>query len=150
MTGKILGAVVLTLALCPALIAQSEPFLGIWEINLEKTTNYFQQSQMMINVPAPGGGFISTRAQIRQGNESSSTEIHPVGFDGRPYLTTGGDVREISYKLIDPRTIERTHNRNGRISVDTEQVSEDGLTLTVTQTDRVRIYDKKFNLVAPE
>jgi len=27
------------------------------------------------------------------------------------------------YKLIDPYTIERTHNRNGRISVDTEQVS---------------------------
>jgi hypothetical protein len=149
MSWKTLGALVLTLAFCPGLMAQSEAFHGIWEINLEKTTNYFQQSQMMINVPAPGGGFISTRAQIRQNNESSSTEIHPVGFDGKPYLTTGGDVREITYRLIDPRTIERTHNRDGRISVDREQVSEDGRTMTVTQADRVRIYDKKFNLVAP-
>ena len=147
---KALGAVVITLVFCPGLMAQSEAFLGIWEINLAKTTNYFQQSQMMINVPVPGGGFISTRAQIRQNNESSSTEIHPVGFDGKPYPTTGGDVREITYRLIDSHTIERTHNRDGRISVDTEQVSEDGLTLTVTQADRVRIYDKKFNLVAPE
>ena len=85
MSWKTLGVVVVTLAFCPSLMAQSEAFLGIWEINLEKTTNYFQQSQMMINVPAPGGGFISTRAQIRQNNESSSTEIHPVGFDGQTY-----------------------------------------------------------------
>jgi hypothetical protein len=150
MSWKTLGVLILTLAFCPSLMAQSEAFHGIWEINLEKTTNYFQQSQMMINLPTPGGGFISTRAQIRQNNESSSTEIHPVGFDEKSYLTTGGDVREITYKLIDSRTIERTHNRDGRISVDREQVSEDGRTMTVTQADRVRIYDKKFNLVAPE
>jgi hypothetical protein len=83
-------------------------------------------------------------------NESSNTEIHPVGFDEKPYLTTGGDVPEMTYKLIDPHTLERTHSRNGSLSVDTEQVSEDGLTLTVTQADRVRIDDKKFNLVAPQ
>jgi len=64
-----------------------------------------------------------TCATIGKENKSSSTEIHPVVFDGKPHQTTGGDEREISYKLIDPYTIERTHNRNGRISVDTEQVS---------------------------
>ncbi len=102
---------------------------------------------MIINVPAPGGGFISTRATIGKENKSSSAEIHPVGFDGKPYATTGGDAREISYKLIDPYTIERTHNRNGRITVDTEQVSKDGKTLTVTQPGGVtRIYDKKFGI----
>ena len=55
-------------------MAQSEPFLGIWEIDLERTSNYPMQTQMIINVPAPNGGFISTRAQIRQNNESSSME----------------------------------------------------------------------------
>jgi len=128
---------------------QSELFLGIWEINLTKTVNYPQQSQMIINVPAPGGGFISTRATIAKENKSSSSEIHPVAFDGKPHATTGGDVREITYKLIDPYTIERTHNRNGRITVDTEQVSKDGKTLTVTQPGGVtRIYDKKFSVKA--
>ena len=126
---------------------QSEPFLGIWEINTTKTVNYPQQSQMVINVPAPGGGFISTRATIGKENKSSSAEIHPVAFDGKPHATSGGDAREISYKLIDPYTIERTHNRNGRITVDTEQVSKDGKTLTVTQPGGiVRIYDKKFGV----
>ena len=149
MSWKSLGVLVAMLAFCASLMAQdkqSEPFLGIWEINLEKTVNYPQQSQMIINVPAPGGGFISTRATIGKENKTSSAEVHPVAFDGKPHLTTGGDVREITYKLIDPYTIERTHNRNGRISVDTEQVSRDGKTLTVRQANATRVYDKKFNI----
>src|SRR5438105_7913820 len=143
------AAIVVMLGCCTGLMAQDKqggPFLGIWEINLTKTVNYPQQSQMIINVPAPGGGFISTRATIAKENKSSSAESHPVAFDGKPHLTTGGDVREITYKLIDPYTIERTHNRNGRISVDTEQVSRDGKSLTVKQATATRIYDKKFNI----
>ena len=149
MSWKSLGALVAMLAFSASLMAQdkqSEPFLGVWEINLAKTTNYPQQSQMMINVPAPGGGFISTRATIGKENKTSSTEIHPVAFDGKPHATTGGDVRDITYKLVDPFTIERTHNRGGKISVDREQVSKDGKTMTVTQDGRVRIYDKKFDV----
>ena len=149
MSWKSLGALVATLAFCTALMAedkQSEPFLGIWELNLAKTTNYPQQSQMIINVPAPGGGFVSTRATIGKDNKSSSTEIHPVAFDGKPHQTSGGDAREISYRLVDPNTIERTHNRNGKISVDTEQVSKDGKTLTVKQANATRIYEKKFTV----
>src|ERR1051325_2658296 len=149
MSWKNFVTAVITLACCTGLSAQdkqSEPFLGIWEINLAKTVNYPQQSQMVINVPAPGGGFISTRATIAKENKSSSAEVHPVAFDGKPHLTTGGDIREITYKLLDPYTIERTHNRNGKISVDTEQVSKDGKTMTVRQAGIVRIYDKKFTV----
>src|SRR5215510_7316928 len=140
---------VATLAFATSVFAQdkqSEPFLGVWEINLAKTSNYPQQSQIIINVPASGGGFISTRATIGAGNKTSSTEIHPVAFDGKAHATTGGDVRDITYKLIDPLTIERTHNRGGKLSVDREQVSKDGKTMTVTQDGRIRIYDKKFDV----
>src|SRR5436189_1028911 len=149
MSWKTVVIAVVMLGCCTTLKAQdkqSEPFLGIWEINLTKTVNYPQQSQMIINVPAPGGCFISTRATIGKENKSSSTEIHPVAFDGKPHQTTGGDAREISYKLIDPYTIERTHNRNGKISVDTEQVSKDGKTMTVKQANATRIYDKRFDV----
>ena len=146
---KSFGVLITTLAFSAILVAQdkqSEPFLGIWELNLEKTTNYPQQSQTMINVPSPGGGFISTRATIGKDNSRSSAEIHPVVFDGKPHQTTGGDARQISYKLIDPYTIERTHNRGGKVSVDREQVSKDGKTMTVTQDGRTRIYEKKFDV----
>lgn len=148
MSWKSLGVFLATFAFCTAAMAQHQPgeaFLGIWEINVEKTANYPQQSQSIINTPSPGG-FISMRATIGKDNKSSSSEIHPVAFDGKPYATTGGDAREISYKLIDANTIERTQNRAGKISVDTEQVSKDGKTLTVTQGNVVRIYDKKFSV----
>src|SRR5947209_20357518 len=149
MSWKTFVITVVTVGCCTSLMAQdkqSAPFLGIWEINLAKTVNYPQQSQMIINVPAPGGGFISTRATIGKENKSSSSEIHPVAFDGKPHATTGGDVRDITYKLLDPYTVERTHNRNGRISVDTEQVSRDRKTLTDRQTNATRFDDNKCNI----
>jgi hypothetical protein len=139
---KFLGVLVATLAFCASGMAQDgKAFWGIWQINKEKTTNYAQQMQMIINVPS-ANGFISTRAQIGKDNSQSSTEVHPVVFDGQPIQTSGGDARTISYKLVDPNTVARTQNRGGKISMDTEQVSKDGKTLTVTQNGVVRIYDK--------
>jgi hypothetical protein len=126
MSWKSVVVLVATLAFDASLMAQdkqSAPFLGIWELNLDKTTNYPQQGQTMINVPAPRGGFISTRATIGNENKSSSTEIHPVVFDGKPHQTTGGDAREISLQTDRSVHDRRTQNRNGRIPVDTEQVS---------------------------
>src|SRR5260370_11697950 len=149
MRWKTLGLFIATIAFSMSavrtgLAAQNERFLGIWERNIGKASNYAQQTQMIINVPAPGG-FTSIRATIGKDGKSS-TEVHPVAFDGKPYQTTGGDPREISYKRIDANTVERTQNRNGKISVDTEQVSKDGKTLTVKQENAVRIYDKQFNV----
>jgi hypothetical protein len=150
MSWKFLSVLVATIAfcVCTPLMAQHEPgeaFLGIWQINAAKTSNYPQQNQMIINLPGPDGGFVSIRATIGKDGKSSS-ETHPVVFDGKPHQTDGGDPREISYKLIDPHTIERTQNRNGKVSVDTEQVSNDGKTLTVTQANAMRIYDKQFSV----
>jgi hypothetical protein len=149
MSWKSLGVFIATIAFCmgafcTGLAAQNEPFLGIWQINVEKTTNYPQQTQMIINVPAPVG-FTSIRATIGKDGKSS-VEVHPVAFDGKPYQTTGGDARLISYKRVDANTVERTQDRNGKISVDTEQVSKDGKTLTVKQENAVRIYDKQFTV----
>ena len=65
MSWKSLIVLVAMLAFSASLMAQDkqiQPFLGIWEINVQKTANYPQQSQMIINVPtADGKGIISTR-----------------------------------------------------------------------------------------
>ena len=140
---KSLGVLVAIVAFGATLPAQNEPFLGIWELNLQKSPNGQQLSQTIINVPT-ADGFKSIRANV--GKDRSSTEIHPVVFDGKPHQTEGGDPREIAYKRLDSNTIERTQNRNGKISVDTEQVSKNGKTLTIKQGDAVRIYDKEFNV----
>jgi hypothetical protein len=143
MSWKSLGMLFAAIVFCATVSAQNEPFLGVWELNLQKSTNVQQLSQTIINVPT-ADGFKSIRANV--GKDRSSTEIHPVVFDGKPHQTEGGDPREISYKQLDSNTIERTHNRNGKISVDTEQISKDGKTLTVKQGDSVRVYDKQFNV----
>jgi hypothetical protein len=142
---KSLAVLVVALAFCTSLKAQdAKPFLGIWEIDLHNVTNYQGVTQFVVNTPAPDG-YTSMRVTIGKDGMSSS-EVHPVVFDGKPYQTTGGDPRTISYRVIDSHTVERTQNRNGKISVDTEQVSADGKTLTVTQMagGPVRTYIKKF------
>jgi len=114
---------------CIGLAAQNDPFLGIWALNVDQTSNYPMKSQLINK------------------NGQSSTEIHPVAFDGKPHQTDGGDPREISYKRIDANTVERTQNRAGTITVDQEQVSKDGKTLTVTQPGGiVRTYTKQFSV----
>jgi hypothetical protein len=143
------------LAFCTILMAEDKPtpenqiapFLGVWELDVKKTVNYEDMvSQTFVNAPVPGGGFISTRAMIHTENKSN-TEIHPYAFDGRPHRSSGSDVRDFYYKLIDPLTIERTYERNGQKIVDREQVSKDGKTMTVKQPNgRVRIYHKTFDI----
>ena len=149
MSWKSLAAMVLLLAFATCLMAQEnqvKPFLGVWVFNLEKSTDAPFDSQTLTNVPAPGGGYISTRSNVGKENKSSSTEVHPVVFDGKPHRTSGGDARSITYKLLDPYTFERTHDRNGKIATDKTQVSKDGKTMTITLPTGNRVYDKKFDV----
>ena len=122
----------------------NDPFVGIWELNRAKTTNYAGRNQTIVNVPEPGG-FKSRRVTLND-NKTARVEIHPYIFDGSFHLTEGGDPREISYKRLDPNTIERTTRRNGQLSVDKEEVSKDGKTLTVTQPGSTRVFDKQFSV----
>ena len=160
MTWKSVSAVIVMLAFCTSLMPQDKqaqdkqtqdkqiaPFLGVWELDVKKTVNYGDMvNQTFVNTPAPGGGFISTRAMIHTENKSN-TEIHPYAFDGKPHRSSGSDIRDFYYKLIDPLTIERTYERNGEKIVDHEQVSKDGKTMTVTQPGgRIRIYNKTFEI----
>jgi len=134
-----------TIAFCTGARSQKDPFLGVWQLNLDKSPNYTQQGQTIINVPIPGG-FNSIRATLNTDN-TVRTEIHPVLFDGQFHQTQGSDIRGISYKRLNLNTIERTTNRNGKISVDKEEVSKDGKTLTVEQMGMIRVFDRQFNVV---
>jgi hypothetical protein len=116
------------------------PFAPVWPLSA-------QTGQVIVNTPAPGG-FTSIRVNIAADNKSSA-EDHPVAFDGKPYPTTGGDARKISYKRVDANTIERTQDRNGALTIDTEQVSKDGKTLTIkasTGNAAPRVFEKQFDV----
>ena len=134
--------------------AQSEPFLGIWELNLAKssiTRGAPPKFETVVNVAEPGG-FRSLLAVVNE--RATSVEIHHYNFDGDFHQTEAADPRELSFKRIDRRTITSDTRRSGQITVTRRfELSEDGKTMTVTAsgttgggqkyTNDTRVYDRK-------
>jgi hypothetical protein len=114
------------------LFAQNERFLGIWELNLAKssiTRGAPPRSEMIVNVAEPGG-FRSVLSAVTE--RGTSVEIHHYDFDGGFHQTEGSDPRELSFRRVDANTIEQDTRRNGRITVHRRiQLSADGKTMTL-------------------
>jgi hypothetical protein len=151
---SVLVALVGALTAGAGLAAQTDPFLGIWELNLANssvTRGAPPQSETVVNVAEPGG-FKSTLATVT--SRSTSVEIHHYDFDGSFHQTEGADPRELSFKRIDRRTIESDTRRNGQVTVNRHFVlAEDGRTMTITASgvtgggqkysNDTRVYDRK-------
>src|SRR5712691_9769617 len=117
MSRRALIVLLAALAWPAGLPAQNEPFLGIWELSLAKsaiTRGAPPRIETVVNVAEPGG-FRSTLAVV--GASSTSVEIHHYNFDGSFHQTEGSDPRELSFKRVDPNTIEQQTRRNGQVTV---------------------------------
>lgn len=145
---------VATLVWPAGLIAQNEQFLGIWQLNLAKssiTRGTPPLSETVMNVAEPGG-FKSTLAVVT--DRSTTIEIHHYNFDGHFHKTEGSDPRELSFKRVNQDTIEQETRRNGQVtSTRRIELSADGKAMTHTASgttgggqkyiNDVRVYDKK-------
>jgi hypothetical protein len=150
------GLILLLLALAwpSRLTAQNEPFLGTWELNLAKssiTRGAPPLIETVVNVAEPGG-FRSMLAVVT--DRSTAVEIHHYNFDGSFHQTEGSDPRELSFKRVDPNTIEQDTRRNGQVTVHRRiQLSKDGKTMTFIASgttgggqkyeNDTRVYEKK-------
>ena len=151
---KSLVVVVAALAWSAGLIAQNEPFLGVWELNLAKssiTRGAPPRSETIVNT-AEAGGFRSLLAVVNE--KSTSVEIHHYNFDGAFHQTEGSDPRELSFKRADRMTIEQDTRRNGQVTVHRHvELSKDGKTLTAVASgvtgggqkyeNDTRVYEKR-------
>ena len=121
----------LLLALPTSLCAQDEAFYGTWVLTLARssiTRGGPPKSETVVNAAEPGG-FRSTLTVVSE--RGSSVEIHHYVFDGAFHATEGADPRELSFRRIDPTTIEQHTRRNGQITVTRRiQLSNDGRTMT--------------------
>jgi hypothetical protein len=154
MSRRGLIVLVAVLAWAAGLAAQNEPFLGIWELNLAKssiTRGAPPRIETVVNVAEPGG-FRSTLAVVS--DRSTSVEIHHYNFDGSFHQTEGSDPRELSFRRLDLNTIEQETRRNGQITVTRRiELSKDGKTMTFNAsgttgggqkyTNDIRVYEKK-------
>jgi hypothetical protein len=136
------------------LLAQNERFLGIWELNLAKssiTRGVPPRSEMIVNVAEPDG-LRSVLSVVTE--RGTSVEIHHYNFDGRFHQTEGSDPRELSFRRVDAKTIEQDTRRNGQITVHRRiQLSADGKTMTLVASgttgggqkydNDTRVYDRR-------
>ena len=124
--------VALVLGSVVTFFAQNERFLGIWELNLTKssfTRGAPPHSEMIVNLAEPGG-FRSVLSAVTE--RGTSVEIHHYNFDGGFHQTEGSDPRELSFRRVDDKTIEQDTRRNGQITVHRRiQLSADGKTMTL-------------------
>ena len=127
-----LVAAIVVFACARDVAAQNERFLGIWELNLSKssiTRGAPPKSEMIVNVAEPGG-FKSVLSVVT--DRSTSVEIHHYNFDGNFHQTEGSDPRELSFRRVNPNTIEQDTRRSGQVTVHRRlEVSADGKTLTL-------------------
>ncbi|HEV3217030.1 MAG TPA: hypothetical protein VGZ27_14965 [Vicinamibacterales bacterium] len=154
MSRRTLIVLVAALASAAGLNAQNERFLGVWELNLAKssiTRGAPPRIETVVNVAEPGG-FRSTLAVVS--DRSTAVEIHHYNFDGSFHQTEGSDPRELSFRRVDQNTIEQETRRNGQITVTRRiELSADGKTMTFTASgttgggqkysNDIRVYDKK-------
>ena len=153
-TGIRVGSVVLGLAIVVAaasgiVLAQADPHVGTWVLNVEKSKyapGTALKSQRSV-WSASGKGFkVATMAVGANG--TTNTE-YTAEADGKDYPVKGNpDWDTTSLKRVDSHTIEFTRKKGGKV-VQTARstVAKDGKTRTVTVTG-VNAQGQKVNTVA--
>jgi hypothetical protein len=126
------GSLVIGLLAGPiGLAAQNEPFLGVWELNLAKSSisrGAPPRSETIVNTPE-AGGYRSLLAVVN--STSTSVEVQHFAFDGAFHKTEGSDPRELSFTRPDARTIEQDTRRGTEITVHRRiTLAADGKTMT--------------------
>jgi len=135
--------------------AQSNPLIGTWKLNLEKSK--------YISGPAPRSGTL-TYAPDGQNIRNTADAIDAQGqatktvfmhiYDGQPHPTTGSPAFDASaYTRVDPNTFVFSRLKAGKlVGAGTGVLSQDGKTWTVTQAgtdangrplNSIAVYDKQ-------
>lgn len=151
------AVVVLALSLTGLLLAQTDPFVGAWKLNVKKSKfvpGPPRKSETRIVITGPEGLNVSVDSVNADG--SAEEFEYTTNLGGKSYPITGQGpygADSIAANLTAPNTIQSTLARDGRVvATATTIVSNDGKVLTITTkgTDasgkhftNVAVYDKK-------
>jgi hypothetical protein len=148
--GVVLGAGLVRVA-----AQASNPRIGTWKLNVEKSKyspGPAPQSTTM-KIEASGDGEKATTEGVNAAGTATKTQ-YTASFDGKDYPLTGSQNADtVSLKRIDARTMERTDKKGEKVvATSTRVVSEDGKTMTVTTkgtnaqgqaVDNVSVWEKQ-------
>lgn len=148
---------ILAALLAPMLLAAaSDPFVGTWKLNPEKST--FEKGAPP---PPPGVGMTYTRdgdvvtvtATVPLPDGKERKIVHTETYDGQPHDRYEGkpNGETLTHRRIDERTVETVWRKDGKpMAITTRTVSPDGRTLTSvvrspgkSEPDNVMVYEKQ-------
>ena len=147
----------IAVALAPlVLVAASDPFVGTWKLNPEKST--FDKGEQP---PPPGvamtytreGDVVRVTAIVPLPDGKERKIIHTETYDGQPHDRYEGKANgeTLTHRRLDERTAETVWRKDGQpVAITTRTVSADGKTLTSvvrspgkTEPDNVMVYEKQ-------
>ena len=116
----------------------SDPWIGTWKVNLEKSTFSGPKptAAVTVKIEPSAGGIKTTIDGTNPEGQPTHTE-HVGGFDGKDSPVKGAQAPNSTsaLKRIDDRTFEIMGKIDGKPTVTTRAaVSADGKTMTATQT----------------
>jgi hypothetical protein len=133
----------------------SNPRIGTWKLNVEKSKyspGPAPQSNTM-KIEASGDGEKASTEGVNAAGTATMTQ-YTAQYDGKDYPMTGSQNADaVALKRIDARTMERTDKKGEKVvATSTRVVSEDGKTMTVTTkgtnaqgqaVDNVTVWEKQ-------
>ena len=118
-------------------IAESNPLIGIWKLNLEKSKYSPGPAprSSTLNFVADGANLTNTAEGIDAQGQATKTVFTHI-YDGKPHPTTsvpGGLFDSTTYTRIDAHTVNWVRSKDGKtVQTGSNVLSADGKTLTVT------------------
>ena len=144
--GVVLGVAMVLAAASGIVLAQADPHVGTWVLNVEKSKyapGTAPKSQRSVFAAAGKGFKVATTAV---GANGTTTTEYTAEADGKDYPAKGNpDWDTTALKRIDSHTIEFTRKKGGKV-VQTARstVAKDGKSRTVTVTG-VNAQGQKLN-----
>lgn len=145
---------VLVAMACMQVVAQSNPLLGTWKLDVAKSkyTGTPMPKEMTRTLEAEGDSVKYTYAGTAADGSPVSYGF-TAKYDGKDYPMTGnapGGVDMIAIKRVNANTTEATQKKAGKVVANTRvEVSKDGKVTTITSKSAVdsnhyvAVYDKQ-------
>ena len=153
--GVVTLGVVLAAGLVRVAAQASNPRIGTWKLNVEKSKyNPGPAPQSLtMTIEAAGEGEKATTEGVNAAGAATKTQ-YTAQYDGKDYPMTGSQNADmVSIKRIDARSMERTDKKGDKVvATSTRVLSEDGKTMTVTSkgtnaqgqaTNNVTVWEKQ-------
>lgn len=122
------------LSLGAQVMAQADPFVGTWALNVEKSTFTGGGPGVRLRtltITAKGDAFNHTQETYRQGQDAILRVVFDAKYDGTPAPVVGAAFNQVSFTRMG-RTLTRKATDVGmEVETATYTLSADGKTLTI-------------------